>query len=55
VAESSITADVAPARPARRPLLGKLQDLLSRLRAAHQARKLETIKRVRRLGLAHID
>jgi hypothetical protein len=55
VAETSIAADVASARPARWPLLRKLQDLLSRLRAAHQARQIEMIERVRRLGLAHID
>jgi hypothetical protein len=55
VAETSITADDAPARPAERPLLRKVQDLVTRFCAAQQERRLERIERVRRLGLTHID
>jgi hypothetical protein len=53
--ETSIAADGGPARPAERPLLRTLRDLVSRFHAAMQARRLKMIERVRRLGLTHID
>jgi hypothetical protein len=55
MAETSIAADVAPEQPATRPLLRKLRDLVTRLRAARRARRLAMIARIRRLGLSHID
>jgi hypothetical protein len=55
VAEATITADVASARLAERPLLRKLRNLVLRLRAARRARKLEVIECIRRSGLSHIE
>jgi hypothetical protein len=55
MAETSIAAEVAPVQPATRPLLRKLRDLVTRLRAAQRARRLAMIARVRRSGLTHID
>ena len=55
MAETSVTADDAPARSAERPLLRRLRELTSRLRAARQARRLEMIERAKRLGLSQID
>jgi hypothetical protein len=55
MAETSITADVASARPAERPLLRKLRNLLLRLRAARRARRLAMTERIRRSGLSYID
>jgi hypothetical protein len=53
--ETSIAADVAPVQPATWPLLRKLRDLVTRLRAAQQARRLAMVARIERLGLSHID
>jgi hypothetical protein len=53
--ETSITADDGPARPAERPLLRRLRDLVTRFCAVQQARRLAMTERVRRLGLTHID
>ena len=39
MAETSIAADVAPAQPATWPLLRKLRNLVTRLRAAQRARE----------------
>jgi hypothetical protein len=55
MADTSIAADVAPVQPATWPLLRKLHDLVTRLRAAQRARRLAMIARIMRLGLAHID
>ena len=55
MAETSIAADVAPAQPAKWPLLRKLRDLVTRLRAARRARRLAMTARIRRAGLSHID
>jgi len=55
MAETSIAADVASEQPATRPLLRKLHDLVTRLRAAQRARRLAMIARIMRSGLSHID
>jgi hypothetical protein len=55
MAETSIAADVAPVQPAAWPLLRKLRDLVTRLRAAQRARRLAMIARIKRSGLSHID
>jgi hypothetical protein len=55
MAETSITTDVASARPAERPLLRKFRILLLRLRAARRARRLAMTERIKRAGLSHID
>jgi hypothetical protein len=55
MAETSIAADVAPVQPATWPLLRKLRNLVTRLRAAQRARRLAMVVRIKRLGLSHID
>jgi hypothetical protein len=55
MAETSMAADVAPARAARWSLLRKPRDLMTRLRAAQRTRRLAMIARIKRSGLSHID
>ena len=55
MAETSIAADVAPVQPATWPLLRKLRDLVTCLRATLRARRLAMIARIKRSGLSHID
>jgi len=53
--EISIAAGAAQPTAPEQPLLPKLGALLSRLSAAWQARRLATVARILRAGLAHID
>ena len=53
--EISIAADAAQVTAPERPFLPKLGALLSRLSAAWETRRLATVDRIRRAGLAHID
>jgi len=53
--EISIAAGAAQVTAPERPVLPRVVALLARLSAAWEARRLATVDRIRRAGLAHID
>jgi hypothetical protein len=55
MAETSIAAEVAREQRVAWPLLRKLRNLVTRLRATQRARRLAMVVRIKRLGLSHID